>query len=146
VNRSASHVHIITLLAVVCFPSSLAALRFHPPRDYIDSVLVEQAAAGHIDYSAAYEAALHHRPAGLALLFRATLYTDAAGGEEHSTIIWEQLRAWGDSAFSAVLRRQSRSVRQAVRCALDFAADGPWVQQNPETAKLAELDPMCGHG
>ena len=134
----------LALVAALFAPSSMAAQEASPfPKDYFDSVVVEQTARGGIDYVAAYRSAAHKKAKGLATLFRATLLTDGVGGEQHSAILWRELQQWGDSAFARVLRAQSDTVRARVRCDLDFAACTDWPSHYPLTARLAARNPNC---
>ena len=113
------------------------------PRDYFDSVIVEQTARGGIDYVAAYRAAARKNAKGLATLFRATLFTDGVGAEQHAGILWRELQRWGDSAFANVLRAEPDAVREKVRCDLDFAACTDWAAHYPLTAHLAPQNANC---
>jgi len=131
------------LVAALLAPPPVAGQASSFPRDYFDSVVVEQTARGGLDYVAAYRAAAHRSSKGLATLFRATLLADGVGGEQHSAILWRELQQWGDSAFASVLRAQPDTIRVRVRCDLDFAACMDWARHYPLTARLAALNPNC---
>ena len=135
----------VTTLVVtaVCCAAPLSGQRFSPPRNAMDSALVEETARAKIDYARAYSAARRKDPSGLATLFRATIVTDGVGAEQHAEILWEQLRNWGDAAFSRALRQQPDPVRTRVRCDLDHNACMDWARRYPLTAALARQDPHC---
>jgi len=130
----------LAVLVGACHPN---APRAQFPRSYMDTVLVAQAAAAGIQYRPAFVAASERDSGGLATLFRATLAADGVGADQHSQILWEQLQAWGDSAFASVLRVAPDTVRKRVRCALDYAACQPWAVRYPSTASLAPEDSHC---
>jgi len=130
----------LAVLLVACQPK---VQRAQFPRSYMDTVLVEQAAEAGIEYGPAYVAASERDSGGLATLFRATLAADGVGADQHSQILWEQLQTWGDSAFARVLRAAPDTVRNRVRCALDYAACQPWAVRYPSTASLAPEDSNC---
>jgi hypothetical protein len=133
----------LALAAALLAPPQVAGQASSFPKDYFDSVVVEQTARHGVDYAAAYRAAARRNAKGLATLFRATLLTDGVGGEQHSAILWRELQLWGDSAFARVLRAQPDTVRAGVRCALDFAACTDWASRYPLTARLAAQNPNC---
>jgi len=135
---------LVTILGCSHPARESTARRFDPPKDYIDSLLVQMTAEGGIRYSEVYERALRKDPAGLAGVLEATIHTDAAGAEEQADILWTFLQSWGDSAFAAVLQNRSGRVRHDVVCSLDTAADSTWAWAYPRTAALAPFDPNCG--
>ena len=134
---------LISVALLASLSQSALAQRFNPPRNYMDSALVEMTARAGIHYGQAYEQALHGQEAGLATLFQAGLHTDGAPAELHDSILWEMLQRWGDRRFAAVLRRQSREIRNRVRCSIDLGGCADWTPKYPRTAAIAPSDPNC---
>jgi hypothetical protein len=133
--------HASILTAVCTVPA--AAQRFSPPKTVIDTILVEQTSRAGINYGVAYEGARRGEAPALTELFRASYYVDGVGADQHSQVLWDILRAWGDSSFAAVLSGQPDSLRIRIRCYLDYAACALWASDYPRTARLAVSNPKC---
>jgi len=95
-----------------------------------------------VDYRTLLRGAVVYDSASLAEIFRytATGHLIGAGAEDNSAILHALLHYWGDSRFSAVLRKQSAPVRRAVIAALDYSWRYPgWKSHEfPMTYRLAK--------
>jgi hypothetical protein len=142
-SRNAGPIALLVLLSCYGQPRKMTAPRFDPPKNYFDSILVEQTSAAGIQYSDAYELALQKNSAGLTRILRATKHTDGVGSDQQGAILLALLQRWGDSAFASVLEPETSDVRASVRCSLDYTADLSWASEYPRTAALAPLNPTC---
>ena len=102
----------------------------------------EQAASVGIDYRRAYARAFAGHEDGLATMFRVTPALDGGGAEGHSDDLQKLLTKYGDARFAAILRHESRKVRQSVVDSLDFAfgvysGHSDWSTSFPITYSLA---------